>query len=54
MFYKTHQIEQLHKNETIIFENNTWTVYNSNFQIIAVYKMAFTKNMVISGAQRIA
>lgn len=53
MFYKTHEIENIHKDETIIFENNTYTVYNSSFEIVAVYELTFTANKVINGVHRV-
>ena len=53
MFYKTTDIEKMHSNETVIFENNTYTVYDSNFNIAAVYELTFTKNMVINGVHRV-
>jgi hypothetical protein len=52
MFYKTHEIEQMHEGKYIAFENNTWTVY-SDGNIIAVYIATMTANKVINGAQRI-
>lgn len=53
MFYKTHEIEQMHADNYIAFENNTWIVYGHDFNIIAVYIATMTSNKVINGARRI-
>lgn len=54
MFYKTQEVEKMHANETVIFEGTTYTVYDSNFNIVAVYELTFTANKVINGVQRVA
>lgn len=53
MFYKTHEIEQMHSTNYIAFENNTWTVYGNFGNIIAIYVATMTANKVINGARRI-
>lgn len=53
MFYKTHEIEQMHVNNFINFNGTAWTVYGHDFNIIAVYKVTMTANKVINGARRI-
>lgn len=56
MYYKTHELEQLHQNESIILSDDmlTYTVYDANFNIVAVYEKTFTPNMVCNGIHRIA
>ena len=53
MFYQTHEIEKMHSSDTIGFNGLTYTVYNSNFDIVAVYELTFTVNKVINGVHRI-
>lgn len=53
MFYHTQDIEIMHATDHIVFEDGTYIVYDSNYAVIAVYEVTFTKNMIINGVKRV-
>lgn len=53
MFYKTHEIDQMHEGQYIEYRTNngTYTVYQDG-KIVAVYENTYTENKVINGVKR--